>query len=282
IVFELRQRLPDRGLGEDFAEPAANRFGANFLAQQAFQAVAQLLSRPAEVRFENLPDVHARRNTERIQNDLDRRAIRQVGHVFVRNDAGDNALVSVPAGHLVADGELTLHRDVDVDQLDHARRQFVALLELLLAFFGDLAQHVDLTGSHLLNFFDLLDQQRILLVQLQALQVARRDLFDQFARKLRALVEQALVGLFVMQIGLQNLAAEQIVQALQALVGENADFVSQVLFELEDLRGLDGLVALVLLSALAGEDLDVHDGAFDARRAVERSVANISGLFAEY
>src|SRR5262249_41456978 len=63
---------------------------------------------------------------------------------------------------------------------------------------------------------------------------------------------------------------------------ENADFVSQVLFELEDLRGLDGLVALVLLSALAGEDLDVHDGAFDARRAVERSVANISGLFAEY
>src|SRR5260370_76237 len=34
-------------------------------------------------------------------------------------------------------------------------------------------------------------------------------------------------------------------------------------------------------SPLAGEDLDVHDGAFDARRAVERSVANIAGLFAE-
>src|SRR5439155_1344803 len=40
-------------------------------------------------------------------------------------------------------------------------------------------------------------------------------------------------------------------------------------------------VALVLFSALAGEDLDVHDGALDARRAIERSVANIAGLFAE-
>src|SRR6266481_4627500 len=37
----------------------------------------------------------------------------------------------------------------------------------------------------------------------------------------------------------------------------------------------------VFFSALAGEDLDVHDGALDAWRAVERSVANIAGLFAE-
>ena len=70
-------------------------------------------------------------------------------------------------------------------------------------------------------------------------------------------------------------------EALQALVGQDADFVSQVLFQLENLRGFDGLVAFVLFSALAGEDLDVHDGAFDARRAVERSVANVSGLFTE-
>src|SRR4029077_8577902 len=40
-------------------------------------------------------------------------------------------------------------------------------------------------------------------------------------------------------------------------------------------------VAFVLLSTLAGEDLDINDGAFDARRAIERGVANITGLFAE-
>ena len=40
-------------------------------------------------------------------------------------------------------------------------------------------------------------------------------------------------------------------------------------------------MAFVLLRALAAEDLHVHDGAFDARRAIERSVANVSGLFTE-
>src|SRR2546422_7539973 len=60
-------------------------------------------------------------------------------------------------------------------------------------------------------------------------------------------------------------------EALETLIREAADFVGEVLLQLEDLRGFDGLVALVLFSALAGEDLDVHDGALDARRAVERT-----------
>src|SRR5450756_2897657 len=36
---------------------------------------------PAEVRLENLTDVHARRNAERIEDDLDRATIREVRHV---------------------------------------------------------------------------------------------------------------------------------------------------------------------------------------------------------
>src|SRR5229473_3446586 len=84
-----------------------------------------------------------------------------------------------------------------------------------------------------------------------------------------------------MQVRLEDLAAEEIREALEALVGQNADFVRKVLLQLEDLRGFNGLVALVLFSALAGEDLDVDDGALNARRAVERSVANVTGLFAE-
>src|SRR5467141_3013600 len=84
-----------------------------------------------------------------------------------------------------------------------------------------------------------------------------------------------------MQVGLEDLAAEEIREALEALVGQNADFVRKVRLQLEDLRGFNGLVALVLFSALAGEDLDVDDGALNAGRAVERSVANIPGLFAE-
>ena len=50
---------------------------------------------------------------------------------------------------------------------------------------------------------------------------------------------------------------------------------------LSDLLGFDLLGALVLLLTLAGEDADVDHGALDARRAGERSVADIAGLFAE-
>src|SRR5216684_8165544 len=175
IVTEFRERLPHRRFRKHFAEPAAQRLGLYFLAEQAFEAVAEFLGSPAEVRLQNLTDVHTRRNAERIENDLDRSAVRHVRHVFLRHDAGDDTLVAMAAGHLVADGELALHGDVGLDQLDDARGQLVAFPELFLALLGDLAQHVDLPRSHLLDFFDLLDEERVLFIELQALQVARGD-----------------------------------------------------------------------------------------------------------
>src|SRR5258706_8530643 len=104
VVAQLREHLPDRGIRKHFAEPAAQSFGANFLAQQTLQAIAEFFGGPAKVRFQNLPDVHTRRNAQRVQNDLDRSAIRKVRHIFLRNDARNHALVAVPAGHLVANG----------------------------------------------------------------------------------------------------------------------------------------------------------------------------------
>src|SRR5438552_12993832 len=233
------------------------------------------------MRLQNLSDVHTRRNAERIQNDLDRSAVRHVRHIFLRHDAGNDALVAMAAGHLVADGKLALHGDVHLDQLDDARGQLVALLELVLALFGDLAQHVDLARGHFLDFLDLLDEKRIFFVEFQALEVASGDFFDDLARQLDALGQQALVGLLVVQVRLEHLAAKQIGEALQALIREDTDFVGKVLLQLKDLRGFDGLVALVFFSALAGKDLDVHNRAFNGPRAVQSSVANIAGFFAE-
>src|SRR5437879_13223621 len=135
IVTELRERLPHRRIRKHFAEPAAQRFSLHFLAEQALETIAKLLGGPAEVRFQNLADVHTRRNAERIQNDLDRSAVRHVRHVFLRHDAGDDALVAVAAGHLVADGKLAIHGDVDFDQLNDDRGQIVALIELVLWLF---------------------------------------------------------------------------------------------------------------------------------------------------
>src|SRR5487761_1138167 len=275
LVVEVLDRLPYGSLAESILEPFANHFGARFLLEELRDLPAKFFGGPAEVRFENLADVHARRNAERVENDLDGSAVGKIGHVFGGHDARDDALVAVAAGHFVADGKLALHGDIGFHEFNDARRQLVALLELLLALLGDLAEDVDLARG------DLLDEQRVLVRQAQALQIARGNFFENVTRQLRALGEQALIGALVMQVGDEGLAAEQGAQALQALVGENADFVGEVLFELEDLCGLDGLVALILFRALAAENLHVDDGAFDSRRAIERSVANVSGLFAE-
>src|SRR3954451_15543574 len=52
-------------------------------------------------------------------------------HVLDRQDAADDALVAVAAGHLVARLKLALHRDEYLDHLEDARRQLIAALELL-------------------------------------------------------------------------------------------------------------------------------------------------------
>ncbi|KIU01578.1 hypothetical protein QU38_00910, partial [Staphylococcus aureus] len=94
---------------------------------------AQVAGSPAKVRLEDLADVHARRHAERVQHQVDRGAVLEERHVFLGQDARDDALVAVTAGHLVARLQLALHRDEDLDHLEHARRQLVAALQLLAA-----------------------------------------------------------------------------------------------------------------------------------------------------
>jgi hypothetical protein len=46
--------------------------------------------------LENLADVHPGRNAKGVEADVDGGSVVEVGHVFLGNDGGDNALVSVP------------------------------------------------------------------------------------------------------------------------------------------------------------------------------------------
>ena len=87
---------------------------------------ADALRRPAQMRLEHLADVHARRHAERIQHDVDRRAVLEVRHVFHRHDRRDDALVAVPAGHLVAGLHAALHREIHLHHLQHAGGEIVA------------------------------------------------------------------------------------------------------------------------------------------------------------
>ena len=81
---------------------------------------------PTEVGLEDLADVHAAGNAERVEHDLDRSPVGQIGHVLFGQNPRDDAFVAVPAGHLVADGDHTLGGDVDLDHLQHAAAEFVA------------------------------------------------------------------------------------------------------------------------------------------------------------
>mmetsp|Transcript_13282 Transcript_13282/g.41963 ORF Transcript_13282/g.41963 Transcript_13282/m.41963 type:complete len:279 (+) Transcript_13282:534-1370(+) len=84
-------------------------------------AHAILLARPAaggaKEALEDLAYVHAGGNAQGVEADVDRRAVRQVGHVAVVHDVGDDALVAMPPRELVAD----LHAARQGDQDTHGQ-----------------------------------------------------------------------------------------------------------------------------------------------------------------
>ena len=116
-------------LGIELAQPLAQLRRRHPVLRLVMELAAQLARRPAQMGFENLPDVHPRGHAQRIEHDVDRRAVFEPRHVFFGQDPREHALVAVPPGHLVADLEPPFDRDEHLDHLDHARRQFVARLE---------------------------------------------------------------------------------------------------------------------------------------------------------
>src|SRR5687768_1330214 len=88
----------------------------------------QRVHRPAEMRLEDLADVHAARHAERVQDDVDRGAVRHERHVLDREDLRDHALVAVPSGHLVADADLALLGHADPHEAVDAGEQLVAVV----------------------------------------------------------------------------------------------------------------------------------------------------------
>ena len=238
-------------------------------------------ARPAEVRLEDLPDVHARWHAQRVQHDLHRTSVRQVRHVLFRQDARDHALVAVTAGHLVAHRQLALHGDIDLDQLDHARRQFVATADLLLLLLEDLARDLDLTVGALLDLAQRVLEARVVGLDARPHQREERHVVHQLTRQGGALLHEPLLTVLVEQVGAERLAVQQRNHALLHLVVKNADFVLEVLLHHLELFGLDGLGSIVLLDALAREDLDADDDPLDARRAGQRRVLHVARLLAE-
>ncbi len=245
------------------------------LVEHRLELAAELVRAPAEVDLQDLPDVHAARHAERVEDEIDRAAVGEVRHVLLRQDAADDALVPVAAGHLVADLELALDGDVDLHHLDHARRQLVALGEAL-----DLVAEVLLAGAdEVLEIAqDLLDLLALLDGDLAP--VLARDLDELGLGDGGALLQEDL-ALVVHQLAAGGLADEDLAHAAVERVPEDLDLLVAGALDPGALLVLDVARALVLLGPLAGEDARVDDDAADARRDLERAVAHVAGLLAE-
>ena len=123
--------------------------------EQAANALPQSLRCPSQMNLEDLPDIHPRWHTERIQHDVHWRAVGHVRHVLDRNDLGDHTLVAVTTGHLVTGLQAALDRDVDLDHFLHAGGQFVALRQLLLFLLEHLVELHARLRDRVLHRFEL-------------------------------------------------------------------------------------------------------------------------------
>ena len=131
LVVELVEAfLLAAGVVVDLLEEAAHLRRLRLCLEHAADLEAEPLGRPAQVRLEHLADVHARGHAQRIEHDVDRRAVLEVRHVFDRHDGGDDALVAMTAGHLVAGLHAAFHRQVHLDHLEHAGGEIVTRRDL--------------------------------------------------------------------------------------------------------------------------------------------------------
>ena len=85
------------------------------------------LGDPPEVVLQDLPDVHAGRDTEGVEDDVDGGAVGEEGHVLHGEDLRDDTLVPVAAGEFVAVADLAFLGDVDPHQLVDPGRKLVVV-----------------------------------------------------------------------------------------------------------------------------------------------------------
>ena len=236
---------------------------------------AEVTAREAEVGLEELAEVHSRRHAQRVQHDVDRTSIRQERHVAARQNARDDALVTVTAGHLVTDGEVLLVDEEDAHLLDDLAIAEVAEETAVAAFRGIL----DRGELHLERIHDARDL------------VARRTLVHLPVRmRLGEDRELALLDLLVRRdnhvprIAVGDVRRQLLVHQRRRELGH------EVLLELGELvlalllgvlRSLLGLLLVHLLDLLGALHLHAHHDARRSRRNRERGVADVRRLLAE-
>ena len=232
----------------------------------------------AKVRLEQLSEVHTGRHAQRVEHDIDRRSVGEERHVAARKDAGNAALVTVTAGHLVTDGEVLLVHEIYADLLDDSA---------IIAEFAKFAVSVNIR-SGILKLSELgaerINDRVKLLGDLEIVDVVAPV-------GLGKLGERRTVDLLVggdddlLRDIIHNVACDLLVE--ESRVESRDEFALDLLDLLGDLLLgvtaclLRGLAVAAILGGIGGGHLNGHDNARRSRRNGEGRVAHISSLLAE-
>ncbi len=253
----------------DLVQQLAKLSHLTLLIQHAADPLTQTFRRSTKMSFKDLTNVHPRRYTERVQNDIDGIAKLVVGHVFNRHNRRDNTLVTVTASHLVARLNTTLDCQVNLNNLEYARSQIVALLKLaLLVVKASFVLFLAILEA-LLGFLQQLVQSFVFHAQLEP--VGSRQFRQVGFFQLRTLFQARTTDHF--------LTFQSGHQTLERRTFNNAVLVFQVLTVLVQLLFLDRKRTGIFLNTVTGEDLNVNDRTTGTGRHTLRRVLNVRRFF---
>ena len=176
------------------------------------------------------------------------------------------------AGHLVTRLQTTLDGQVDLDHLQHARGQLVALRQLLALFFES---QVEAVAGLLQRVLDGLELCRN--VVFRGADVEPVELLDAVQI---GLVELGALGQ-LLRATVGDAADQQLLDTVERVGFDDAQLVVQVQAEALEFIVDDLLGALVALDAFTREDLDVDHGAGAALIHAQRGVLHVRSLLAE-
>src|SRR5690606_16653567 len=271
IVQVVQAFLATTDLVVDLVQELAQIGDLALLFEHQVDLLAQPLGRQAQVGFEDLPDVHPRGYAQRVEHDVHRRAVGIMGHVFDRHDHRYHTLVTVATGHLVARLDATLDRQVHLDDLQYARCQVIALLQLALLVFGLVVAHLATIADVGLGLFQLLVQSILGHAQLEPLATLQ--------------TVEVLVGdhgAFLQTGTAFGLGTDQSgTQTFEGGTFDDAELFVEVLADLVECLLLDGQGAAVAVHAVTGEGLHVDYGALGAGRHAQGGVLHIGCLLTE-
>lgn len=143
---------------------------------------AEHVAGPGKVDLQDLSDVHSGRYAQWVQHQIDRTAIRGERHIFDRHDTRAYALVAVTTCHFIAFTDLTFLRDVDADELVHARCQLITIFtgeDLDIDDFTEFAVRYTERGITDFSFFVTEDRTQQAFFRRQLGLALRSDLADQ-------------------------------------------------------------------------------------------------------